>query len=94
MLTYAFREYHEELGLEGIPLREMVALAAVNHLELFESRRMAIDVEVSGELTRGTTVADRRMTIPVHRLNMEVPYRVSEAGVLEYFCRILREIVA
>jgi inosine-uridine nucleoside N-ribohydrolase len=94
MLTYAFRAYHEELGLEGIPLREMVALAAVNHLDLFESRRMAIDVEVSGELTRGTTVADRRMTIPVHRLNMEVPYRVSEAGVLEYFCRVVREIIS
>jgi inosine-uridine nucleoside N-ribohydrolase len=93
MLTYAFRAYHEELGNEGIPLREMVALAAVNHLEIFESRRMAIDVEVAGELTRGTTVADRRMTIPVHRLNMEVPYRLSDAGVLEYFCRVVREIV-
>jgi inosine-uridine nucleoside N-ribohydrolase len=94
MLTYYFRAYHEELGREGIPLREIVALAAVTRLDLFESRRMAIDVEVAGELTRGTTVADRRMTIPVHRLNMEVPYRVSDAGVLEYFCRILREIVA
>jgi inosine-uridine nucleoside N-ribohydrolase len=82
------------LGREGIPLREMVALAAVTRLDLFESRRLAIDVEVAGELTRGTTVADRRMTIPVHRLNMEVPFSVSDAGVLDYFCRILGEIVA
>jgi inosine-uridine nucleoside N-ribohydrolase len=94
MLTYSFRAYHRELGREGIPLREIVALAAVTRLDLFESRRMAMDVEVAGELTRGTTVADRRMTIPVHRLNMEVPYRVSDAGVLDYFCRILGEIVA
>jgi inosine-uridine nucleoside N-ribohydrolase len=85
MLTYAFRAYHEHLGREGFPLREVVALAAVSHPELFESRRIAIDVEVSGELTRGMTVADRRMTTPVHRLNMELPVRVSEAGVLEYF---------
>lgn len=94
LLTYSFRAYHEEMGREGIPLREIVALAAVTRLDLFESRRMAIDVEVAGELTRGMTVADRRMTIPVHRLNMEVPNRVSDAGVLDYFCRILHEIVA
>ncbi len=93
MLTYAFRAYHEQLGLEGIPLREVVALAAVTRLDLFESRRMAVDVEVSGELTRGVTVADRRMTSPVHRLNMEVPYRVSEAGVIGYCRRILGEMV-
>jgi inosine-uridine nucleoside N-ribohydrolase len=94
MLTYSFRAYHEELGREGIPLREVVALAAVSRLDLFESRRMAIDVEVSGELTLGTTVADRRMTIPVHRLNMEVPYRVNDAGVLDYFVQVLGDIVA
>lgn len=94
MLTYASRSYHEHLGLEGIPLREIVALAAVTRLELFESRRMAVDVEVSGELTRGVTVADRRMTIPVHKLNMEVPYRVAEGGVLDYFRRILMDIGA
>ena len=58
MLTYAFRAYHEHMGREGFPLREVVALAAVTHPELFESRRLAVDVEVSGELTRGTTVAD------------------------------------
>jgi inosine-uridine nucleoside N-ribohydrolase len=94
MLTYAFRAYHEEMGREGIPLREVVALAAVYQLDLFESRRMEIDVEVSGELTRGITVADRRMTLPVHRLNMEVPYKVSDAGVLDYFVRVLKDIVA
>jgi inosine-uridine nucleoside N-ribohydrolase len=93
MLTYAFRAYHEHLGREGFPLREVVALAAVTHPELFESRRLALDVEVSGALTRGMTVADRRMTTPVHRLNMEVPVRVSEAGVLDYFHRTF-ELIA
>lgn len=93
MLTYAFRAYHEHLGREGFPLREVVALTAVTHPEFFESRRMAIDVEISGELTRGMLVADRRMTTPVHRLNTEVPVRVSEAGVLEYFRDTFAHIV-
>jgi inosine-uridine nucleoside N-ribohydrolase len=93
ILTYAFRAYHEHLGREGFPLREVVALTAVTHPEFFESRRIAIDVEVSGELTRGTTVADRRLTSPVHRLNMEVPVRVSEAGVLDYFHKTFDLIV-
>ncbi len=82
------------MGSEGIPLREVVALAAVTRLDLFESRRMAVDVEIAGELTRGVTVADRRMTIPVHRLNMEVPFRVSELGVVDYFRKILTDIVS
>jgi inosine-uridine nucleoside N-ribohydrolase len=94
MLTYAFRAYHEHLGREGFPLREVVALTAVTHPEFFESRRIAIDVEVSGELTRGMTVADRRMTTPVHRLNMEVAVRVSETSVLDYFHRTFELIVA
>ncbi len=93
MLTYGFRAYHEHLGREGFPLREVVALSAVSHPELFESRRLAVDVEVSGELTRGMTVADRRLTTPVHRLNMEVPVRVSEAGVLDYFHKMFDLIV-
>jgi inosine-uridine nucleoside N-ribohydrolase len=93
MLTYAFRAYHEHLGREGFPLREVVALTAVTHPEFFESRRIAVDVEVSGELTRGMTVADRRLTTPVHRLNMEVPVRVSEAGVLDYFRKTFDLIV-
>jgi inosine-uridine nucleoside N-ribohydrolase len=93
MLTYAFRAYHEHLGREGFPLREVVALTAVSHPEFFESRRIAVDVEVSGELTRGMTVADRRLTTPVHRLNMEVPVRVSESGVLDYFHKTFELIV-
>ncbi len=94
MLTYAFRAYHEHMGREGFPLREVVALAAVSRPELFESRRFAVDVEVSGELTRGMTVADRRMTSPVHKLNMEVAVRVSESGVFDYFHRIFELVVS
>jgi len=93
MLTYAFRAYHEQMGREGIPLREVVALAAVYQLDRFESRRMSVDVEVSGELTRGMTVADRR-SIPVHRLNMEVPHRVDESAILDYFCRVISDVVS
>jgi inosine-uridine nucleoside N-ribohydrolase len=93
LLTYLFRAYHEQMGREGIPLREVVALAAVSRPELFESRRMAIDVEISGELTRGVTVADRR-AIPVHRLNMEVPHRVADEGVLDYFRKIIGDIAS
>jgi inosine-uridine nucleoside N-ribohydrolase len=92
LLTYAFRAYHEQMGREGIPLREVVALAGVTRLELFESRRMAVDIELCGELTRGMAVADRR-AVPVHRLNMEVATRVAESGALDYFRGIASEIV-
>ena len=84
-----FRAYHRELGEEGIHLHDAVAMLYAVHPELFEMREMAGDVEVSGELTRGATIFDRRARAS-WRNNMEVAYAVDEVELEECIVRGLR----
>lgn len=62
LLPFSFRAHHQHLGLEGIGLREIAALAALAQPGFFEFQPMAVDVETAGELTRGMTIFDRRGT--------------------------------
>lgn len=87
VVPFALRAHHEHLGLEGLPLRELVALAAVSQTRLFEREAMMIDVETSGELTRGMTVFDRR-GVSQWQTNIDVMCDVDAQGVLDYLARV------
>lgn len=88
LLPFALRTHHEHLGVEGIPLHELVALAAATRPHLFKSRSMAVDVEVRGELTRGMTVFDQR-GINQWQTNIDVLYEAQVVGILDHFARIV-----
>ncbi len=60
MLAHALRAHRQILGSEGVHLHDVVALAAATNMGLFERETVAADVEVSGELTAGMLVVDRR----------------------------------
>ena len=90
LLPFAFRAYHESLGLEGICLHEVVALASLSRPRLFQSEPMAIDVELSGELTRGMTVFDRR-GVRQWQTNIDVLREVDTQGVLDYFTQTIHK---
>ena len=88
LLPFAFRAHHEHLGQEGVHLNELVALAAISSPRLFQSQSMAIDVETSGELTRGMTIFDRR-GIPQWQTNIDVLREVDALGAFDYLARIV-----
>jgi len=88
LLPFALRTNHEHLGREGLPLHEVVALAAIARPRLFESRSMPMNVEISGELTQGMTVFDRRVVRKWHS-NINVLDKVDADGVLDYFTSIV-----
>ncbi len=90
ILPYLFRSYRQELGYEDIRLNDAVALVAALHTELFEVELAAADIELSGELTTGATVFDRRR-IREWRTNIGVATKVDAAAVRD--C-ILRGIAA
>ncbi len=90
VMPYAFRAQRERLGQETIYLHEAVALAAVAHPELFQTVRMAGDVETSGELTTGATVLDRR-TNPQWRPNLDVAVSTEPTAVIDYIMRGLAD---
>ncbi|MFQ5731681.1 MAG: nucleoside hydrolase, partial [Planctomycetaceae bacterium] len=89
LLPFALRAHHQHLGLEGVPLSEVAALFAITMSNRCIMERMAVDVETSGELTRGMTVFDRRGT-PQWQTNIDVVRELDPQSVLDYFSGIVR----
>lgn len=88
LLPFAFRAHHEHLGQESLALPELAALTAVVHPRLFERKAMMIDVETSGELTRGMTVFDRR-GIQQWQTNIDVLCEIDSQAVIDYLTRTI-----
>ena len=88
LMPFALRAHHQHLGVEGMRLAEVTALAAVARPGLFHRSTMAVDVELDGELTRGMTVFDRRAK-PEWRHNIDVLHEVDSRGILDYMTSIL-----
>lgn len=61
LVTCFLRANHTHLGVEGVSLSELVALAAVLEPAQLTTEMRHVDVECQGDLTRGMTVIDRRM---------------------------------
>ncbi len=53
-----FYEFHREIGYEGAPVHDAVAVAALVRPELMESRDLYVQIETKGDFCRGATVAD------------------------------------
>jgi purine nucleosidase len=86
VLPHLYRSYRQELGVESICLNDAVALVAALHPEMFEIELAAADVELSGELTRGATVFDRRR-IRQWRTNLAVATKVDVASAQDCILR-------
>jgi inosine-uridine nucleoside N-ribohydrolase len=86
ILPHLFRSYRQELGYESICLNDAVALVAALHPELFEIELTAADVELTGELTRGATVFDRRRNRE-WRSNLSVATKVEVSAVQDCILR-------
>ena len=89
LLPFYFRAHHQFLGMEGIRLREVVALAHVARPSLFRIQPLEVDVEIRGELTRGMTVFERR-TPSSGKTNASVLVEVDTQGVVDYVTALLR----
>jgi inosine-uridine nucleoside N-ribohydrolase len=82
ILPPAFRNYRQQLGLEGIHVHDTVTLMSVLYPTLFTMHSIPGDVETMGELTQGMTVFDRRR-VPAWRHNMEVAVDMKKDEVIE-----------
>jgi inosine-uridine nucleoside N-ribohydrolase len=91
MLQYFLRAHRQHLGIEGIRLNAVAALAAISGPDLFESKPMSIDVETTGELTRGMTVFDRR-GIKSWQSNIDVLTGIDYLGIADYFMQVIRRV--
>jgi inosine-uridine nucleoside N-ribohydrolase len=89
LLPFYFRAHHQFLGMEGIWLREVVALAIVSRPGLCRQQPMLVDVEVQGTLTCGMTVVERRPQVS-GKANTSVAVDVDAQGVVDYMTELLR----
>lgn len=89
LLPFYFRAHHQFLGIEGMRLREVVALAHVARPALFRIQPLEVDVELKGELTRGMTVFDRSAQSS-GKTNASVLVEVDAQGVVDYMTALLR----
>ena len=58
LINYFAGAYKKTFNFESPPIHDPVAVAAVLHPGILETRRMWVGVECAGELTRGETVCD------------------------------------
>jgi len=86
VLPPLFRTYRQDLGYESICLNDAVAFVAALNPELFEVELAAADVELSGELTRGATVFDRRR-VRGWRTNIAVAMKVDASAAQDCILR-------
>jgi inosine-uridine nucleoside N-ribohydrolase len=89
LLPFALRAHRQHLGVEGIWMPELTALAAVSQPRLFKRTTLAVDVETEGRLTRGMTIFDRRQR-PGSHSNVDVLLEVEPQGVLDYLVQTLK----
>jgi purine nucleosidase/pyrimidine-specific ribonucleoside hydrolase len=58
LVTFFAAGYEKVFGFPAPPIHDAVAVAAVLEPEILQTRRMRVDVECEGDLTRGETVCD------------------------------------
>lgn len=89
LLPFSMRAYHEQLGLECLPLPEITALAYISQPQRFHTRPVALEIELEGRLTRGATIPDDRHASrrSGHVLAAD---QVDAQAVLDYLAQVLK----
>ncbi len=83
------RSTRQQLGQESITMQAVLPILMLVEPMLFTWEEMAGDVETTGELTRGTTVFDKR--VPRQwRTNMEVAVSVDVEAATDVFYNCLK----
>jgi len=91
LLQYAGRSCRQFLPFEEVSLPAVTALAIASGAATFDTARLAADIEVSGDVTSGTLILDRRR-FQHRQANVEVVTSVDSVAVVDYFCRGVRRI--
>ncbi|MCL2744905.1 MAG: nucleoside hydrolase [Planctomycetaceae bacterium] len=82
MFIPAIRAYHQNYGLEGVHIHDLITYIAATHPRLFETSEMTGDVEVKGHITKGMTVFDFRR-LPELSYSIDVITKIDADAVLD-----------
>lgn len=91
IVPHYFRTTRQRLGRETVAFQSLMPLVLLNDSSLFSFQPMAGDLELTGELTRGTTVFDRRLP-QVWRNNMEVAVDLDLDSAFDEIYQLLKYV--
>ena len=91
LMHFSARATRQHLPREGISLPAIGALAVAARAGRFTFRPRVVDVETSGAICAGMTVADHRPGRP-RQTNADVVTELDHAAIVDYFCRGLRRV--
>lgn len=81
------RAYLNE-GIAGFPVHDLLVMAYALRPDLFETKRLAVDIETAGSLTAGMTVADFR-PFTDRPANVTVCLKADADSILEWYERTM-----
>jgi len=91
LMQFAVRANRQFLPREEVPIPAAAVMAVAAQAAKFITENVALDVETTGELTSGMTIADRR-PYGTRQTNAEVVTQIDAPAVIDYFCRGVRRI--
>ena len=77
LLRFLLGRMEELTGRRDAPLHDPCAVMAATHPHLFEFENLSVQIELTGALTRGMTVCDRRTTRRRESPNVEVAQSID-----------------
>lgn len=89
IVPFFCRAARQQLGQESIHLHAVLPILMLVEPMLFEWEELAGDVEIGGELSRGTTIFDRRSPRQ-WRTNMEVATAIDKTAAYDAFYNCLK----
>lgn len=75
-------------GIAGFPVHDLVVMAYALRPDLFETKRLPVDIETEGSLTGGMTVADFR-PFTAKPANVTVCMKADADGILDWYERVI-----
>jgi pyrimidine-specific ribonucleoside hydrolase len=91
LLRFFANTNKEVFGINGAPVHDALAVAHLVRPEVITTRRMNVEIETAGELTRGRTVADV-YGISGRRPNVEVALEVNQPLFKEMLFGAIRKL--
>ena len=85
-VTKTSMAYHRQReGFDGIFIHDALPIGLLTRPDLFETTEAFVQVETSGHLTQGMTIADLRPTQPRPKPNARVCVGVNAEGFIQHF---------
>lgn len=84
--------FSKGLGLDHTPIFDAVIMMYLIHPEIFEGKMQYVDIELTGQLTEGMSVTDRRYTYNMKQPNTLVLYHVQREKMIQYLFEAIEKL--